>query len=574
MKLVTSAQMRDLEARAVAHGVTVASMMEQAGLAAAQEALVLAGNAAEERIFLVLVGPGNNGSDGLYAAHYVRGWDIDTTAYLLGDRADDDPALLAAIESGVEIVRAEDDRDHTQLDALLDNAACVLDALLGTGRARALTGEFATVLERLAARREQRFPPKIVALDLPTGVDADSGHADPLTVAADLTVTFGFSKIGLFQLPGRDLAGEVIRADIGIPTALSDGLPYEELTLRVVQPGVPPRPADAHKGTFGRAMLAAGSRRYPGAARLAAEAAARAGAGLVTIAAPSEIQPLLAAGLPDATHEPLPGTEGALDERAAGALLRALPGATALLVGPGLSHTPHTVAFVRSLLAGLSAIDGLEGLVIDADALTALVEMPGWHEALDVPRVLTPHPGEMARLAGLTVDDVQSDRVGVAARYAAQTGSVVVLKGACTVVAAPDGRARLSGFASAVLAHAGTGDVLAGLVAGLLAQGMTAYDAASAAVYLHAECGKMVERLHGSAAALAQDLLRALSDVRVLLDQGERRGLSGPPLGGAPFGGGPFGGGFGGGLGGGDLGGGPLGGGMGGFGGPPGMGFQ
>src|SRR5690606_25369081 len=173
---------------------------------------------------------------------------------------------------------------------------------------------------------------------------------DPATVPADLTIAFGFPKVGLYTLPARELVGRVMPVDIGLPPAIAESLPYEEIGFREIQAVMPERPLGAHKGTFGRVIIAAGSRRYPGAARLAAEAAARSGAGLVLIAAPEIVQPIVAYGLPDAVHEPLPSTEGALDGEAARVLLRALDGATSLLVGPGLSHTRHTEEFVRSLL--------------------------------------------------------------------------------------------------------------------------------------------------------------------------------------------------------------------------------
>ena len=192
--------------------------------------------------------------------------------------------------------------------------------------------------------------------------------------------------------------------------------------------------------------------------------------------------------------------------------------AEALLIGPGLSHTPETAAFVANVLAGLDSVEGLRAVVLDADALNAIAERPGWSEGLGVTRVLTPHPGEMARLLGIPVEEVQRDRLRLAVDYAQRTNSVVVLKGPNTVVAAPDGRARLSEFSSAVLATAGTGDVLAGFIASLIGQGMDPFDAASAAVYLHSETGRALEGAMGSATAVASDLLRALPEVRKALD--------------------------------------------------------
>lgn len=267
-------------------------------------------------------------------------------------------------------------------------------------------------------------------------------------------------------------------------------------------------------------MIAAGSRRYPGAARLSAEACARSGAGLTTIAAPAVVQPLIAPAFPDATYEPLPSAMGAMrGAEAARVLLRAMPDFDALLLGPGLSRTPATEEFIRHVLAGLDAIVGLCSVVLDADALNAVAQWSGWHQAFGAPRVLTPHPGEMARLLGTSVAAVQSDRLGAATNYARQTSSVVILKGSGTVVAAPDGRVRISLVANPMLATAGTGDVLAGILVGLLAQGAPAFEAACAAVWLHGECGERVAREVGVAGGLAQDLLRVLPAVRGRLDR-------------------------------------------------------
>lgn len=533
MKVVTVAQMRALEEAAGRLGVSERALMEEAGLAAAQEAWMAVG-AMEGRGISVLVGPGNNGGDGLVAARQLAGWGATVAVYLLRPRAADDELWASILETDIAHSGVEDDPGLNRLARWLGESACVIDALLGTGVSRAIDGDLAGVLGRLAEARTGALAPRLIALDLPTGVDPDTGRADPATVAADQTVAFGFRKVGLLQMPGARFAGDVVTVDIGIPREAGvDDLPFEELDFRTVQALVPRRPADGHKGTFGRAVVAAGSRRYPGAARLASEAAARAGAGLTVLAAPAVVQPLVAPALPDVIHEPLPSAAGAVrGGEAARVLLRALPEADSLLLGPGLSQTPAVEEFVRALLAGLgAAAPNLGGLVLDADALNVLAVTAGWTEllaALDVPRVLTPHPGEMARLIGASTTEVQADRLGVALLQARRSKSIVVLKGACTIIAAPDGRARISTAANSMLATGGTGDVLAGLIAGLLAQGIDAFDAACAAVYIHAEAGRAVAESMGSAAGLAQDLLPQLGAVRRLIEGGSA-------LGGMPF---------------------------------------
>jgi hydroxyethylthiazole kinase-like uncharacterized protein yjeF len=523
-KLVTVAQMRALEQAAVDAGVSETQLMEEAGIAAAQEAWMAVG-AIEQRGILLLIGPGNNGGDGLVAARQLVQFGAIPFVYLLRPRDESDPQWQAVLEAEIPWAVADEDPDFERFEALLRDASAVVDGLLGIGAApkeRPIEGTLGELLKRVEAARKRIPAPQIIALDVPTGVDADSGYADPLAVHADVTVTFGFGKVGLYTVPGRDYAGRVVPVEIGIPKEASADLPFEELRLRDLKAAMPERPDSSNKGTFGTVTIAAGSKRYPGAARLAAEAAARSGAGLVELASPEAIQPLLVHGLPDVVHEPLPSSGGALDGEAARALLRALDGGrtSALLVGPGLSLTDGTRAFVRDLLSGLDGIDGPRTVVLDADALNALAGEPEWWTRLKLPRVLTPHPGEMARLTGSSVEAVQSARLETAARYAELTRSVVVLKGACTVIASPDGTARLSEAANAMLATAGTGDVLAGLVVGLIAQGVEPYDASSAAVYIHADAGRRVREAYGTAAGLAQDLLRVLPESRRLFESG------------------------------------------------------
>ncbi len=519
MKIVTVAQMHALEEQAVAEGsnIDIYNLMDQAGLAAAQEAW-MALRIIEDRLVLVLAGPGNNGGDGIVAAYHLRDMGAQVHVYLTGARPEDDPPWQALHDHDIPFTLATDDPDYTKLDALLEEAAGVLDALLGTGTNRPIEGVMAAILGRLeVARARTNRRPQLIALDIPSGVDPDTGRVDPLTVPADVTVGFGYVKVGLFQAPGRSYGGQIIRADIGLPPPEIE-LPFEEIEYRMAQRGVPERAADGHKGTFGHVTLAAGSVRYPGAAVLAAEAAARSGAGLVTIAAPAEAQPLLVTRFPDATHEPLPSTAGTVSAAAATALLRALPGTDALLVGPGLGHTNDTAEFVRNLLAGLDGIEGLRAVVLDADALNVLATQRGWHEQLQLPRIVTPHPGEMARLLGTTTEDVQANRLRYALNYAREIEGVVVLKGAGTIIAAPDGRARFSTALNSMLAHGGTGDVLAGLLVGFIAQGAGPFEAATAAVYIHSETASAVAKEYGEAAGLAQDLLRALPEVRKNLD--------------------------------------------------------
>ena len=572
-KLVTRAQMRALEEAAIAAGSSERELMAQAGIAAAQEAWMGLGMM-EGRIAVVLVGPGKNGGDGLVAALHLHEWGAATHVYLLEPRPADDPEWQAVVEAGIATTLVEEDADYAVLEQLLTDATLAIDALFGTGlrpAERPITGHADEILWRLRAAHEANAPIQIIALDIPSGVDADSGFADPATVAADITLTFGAPKLGLFQAPGRVFAGRVDTVDIGIPAAAMADLGYEELRLRDLRTVNPKRPADGNKGTFGHAWVVAGSKRFPGAARLAAEAAARTGCGLVTIAAAESIQHLLVS-LPDPTHEPLPDLGGDLHGESARSLLRALQSTKGpLLVGPGLGFNDNTREFVQHLIAGLDSIEGLTGIALDADALNVLADEAGWHERFSAPRILTPHPGEMARLLGTTVEDVQSRRVAVASEYAARTNSVVVLKGAGTIVAAPDGRARLSDVANSALSHGGTGDVLAGIIAGMLAQGMSPYDAASAGVFMLGECGRRAAEAHGEAGSLASDLLRVLPEVRKSLETPVASGMPFGGMGGPPMGGGGLGpmggmGGLGGGLGG-------LGGGMGDMGGGFGGGF-
>ena len=508
MKIVTSEQMRRIEERSEEAGVSTDRLMENAGLAVARSVRRLLGRVVGARV-VVLAGPGNNGGDGLVAARRLLSWGANVAVYLARDRTGD-PNLDGVLARWAAVVTATDGSFSRKLSDDLASAQVVVDALLGTGRSRPIAGAVKTMLQAVSRARNERPSLRLLAVDLPTGLDADTGRADPECVAADATVALGYPKIGHYTGAGAGYCGIVEAADIGVPPGLDADVRVGLMTAGWARALLPGRPANAHKGTFGRALIVAGSRSYVGAAKLAAAAAARAGAGLVTLAVPESLRAEVASGYPEPTYLPLPESyPGAHSPDAAGVIMDRAGGYDALLVGCGLGLEDGAVEMVDRLLYGDAR---LPPTVVDADALNVLArsQEPEWWERLPRPAVVTPHPGEMGRLADEPAAAVQRDRIGAALRSAEKWNKVVVLKGAHTVVASPDGSAMVSPFANPGLASAGTGDVLAGVVAGLLAQGLDLRDAAALGVYLHALAGERVRREMGDAGMLAGDLLPAL----------------------------------------------------------------
>ncbi len=504
MKLLTSAEMRELEERTEAAGVSTETLMENAGLAVAQEIWMQLGSLEDRRI-AVLVGPGNNGGDGLVAARHLFEWGAQVRVYAL--RARSDSQWTQTVEMGVPCGTVAEDDGFEALEALLSGAEAVVDALLGTGSSRPIEGDLAGIMERLGAIRSRTVKPKLVAVDLPTGLDADSGRLDPLAVGADETVTFHAPKVGLYMQPGAAAAGSVQQVEIGIPAGLDDGLQTEVLERRGAKALLPERPLDGHKGTFGRVLVIAGSARYPGAAVLAARGAYRAGAGLVTIATPQSIASQMVAAVPEATLLPLPEyDEGVISGFAAWEVVRdELGSVDAVVIGCGFGRHEHSGKFVREFLIS-PEVGRVGGVVVDADGLNLLSADTSNLPQAVAPVILTPHPGEMGTLAGMSTDDVQRQRLTLARDRAAEWNCHVVLKGANTVVATPDHRARVSEVAQPALATAGTGDVLSGVIGALIAQGLSAFDAATLGVYLHGDAGNRAARARGTIGVTAGDV--------------------------------------------------------------------
>ncbi|MSQ11868.1 MAG: NAD(P)H-hydrate dehydratase [Dehalococcoidia bacterium] len=522
MKVLTAQQMHAAEQTATHLGASLDQLMENAGLAVAR----VAWDSLRGRwhpLVLVLVGPGNNGADGLVAARHLQAWGATVAAYLCTPRLSEDPRLLAAQKQGVQAVDARSDESGEQLSEHLSTSAMVIDAILGIGRSRPMTGPLNEILQRTAAARKARGDLHVLALDVPSGLRADTGEVDPATIYADTTVTLGAPKRGLFLFPGAGYVGRLRVVDIGIPSqALADTVAPELMAAGWVRSVLPERPQGAHKGTFGKLLVLAGSQSYLGAAYLACMGAARVGAGYVTLAIPFRLQAILAAKLTEVTYLTLPETTpGAVSPDTTRVIRQALSDYNALLIGPGLGQAPSTVALVRSILLGGTAL-GMP-VVADADALNTLAQTPEWWERFKAPAILTPHPGEMARLLDQSIAEVEESRWQKATDGAQRWETSLVLKGAYTVVASPQGRLRVSPFANPALATAGTGDVLSGVIAGLLVQGVSPADAASAGVYLHALAGELLRDQVGEAGAVASDLLPLLPKALRLLKENQWR---------------------------------------------------
>lgn len=510
MKVVDVAQMRALEAGAETAGLPGPALMEIAGRAVADAVKALFDLSNRCRI-VVLVGPGSNGGDGLVAARWLADAGLRPLVLTLAPRAAGDARIDLVVERGVPIVEVTDEWSSGAIDAALAGSGLIVDALLGTGPTRPLGPPMSRVLARAAATGAP-----IVAVDVPSGLDADAGRADPATPRCFATIALGAVKRGLVIGDGPERAGRIVPVGIGIPGRLTDELPLDVIDGTLLRGLLPERPVVGHKYSFGRVMVVAGSARYLGAPLLAALGAARAGAGLVTLASPRAVSGASAAGPFEITHLPLPGPADHLARVALEPLVEAAQGYDALVVGPGLGRESETADLLVGLLARLTA----PCWVTDADALTLLSQRERWWELLPDDAVLTPHAAEMARLRG--EPDVGVDRLRVALDSAKRWQTNVVLKGPCSIVARPDGRGAVTLAANPALATAGTGDVLAGIIAGLIAQGAAPFDAARAGVGLHAAAGELLARERGLAGGLASDLADLLPRAADMLRRGDQ----------------------------------------------------
>jgi len=510
VKILTTAQMRILEENCTRIGLTTDTLMENAGKAVAEEVRRILGNIEQQNI-LLLIGPGNNGGDGLVAARHLHSWGAMVSVYLLGERPEGDQKLRLVQERGVTCVDLAEDEGMKRLDEFLASANAVIDAVFGTGLTRHFSGVIATALGKINRAKKEHRGQRIIALDLPSGLNADTGAVDPACLYADYTITLAFPKPGLFKLPGAERVGRIIVVDIGMPAHLAEETAAEFIAGEWVKSVLPERPPQANKGTFGRVLVLAGSLNYIGAPYLACSGAMRVGAGLVTLA--TSLQPILASKITETTYLPLPELRpGIISPEAVKLLFQQLERYNVLLIGCGLGQSESAVKLVTSILIDEHK-QPLPPLVLDADALNILATTPEWWTKLTSDAILTPHPGEMARLIGVTVEEVQTDREGIARKLAAKWNKIIVLKGAYTVIASPEGKVKISLAANPGLASAGTGDVLTGAIAGLVAQGLSLFDAAACGVYLHAEAGEMVRARLGDAGMIATDLLPELPQV-------------------------------------------------------------
>ena len=513
--IVTVDQMRRLEKQADEQGITYAQMMQHAG------------NGAGEMIYrrwkdeayhatLGLVGSGNNGGDTLVALTCLQNKGWVTRAYLLKDREPQDAVVQDYLKAGGTLCFFNQDENFKQLDAAVQQADILLDGILGTGMQLPLRGTAKQVLHHLNERQEV---PYCIALDCPSGIDCDRGQADEDALHADWTICMAAVKQGMLRFPAFEYIGELDVVDINLPPDLEgwQGISDHCIEQSAVYSILPKRSMQAHKGSFGTALLFAGSKNYPGAAYLAGKAAYRSGTGLVQIATIPPVQHMLAGALPEATWSSLDETQAGFQmNEGDGEIKKLLTKASSVLIGPGWSSGNDTLAFYQDLLKTLKDEKNkkVNGVVLDADGLNLLCEISSFKDILPKNTILTPHPGEMARLTGRTVQEIQSDRVVIARTAAMDWKCVVVLKGALTVIADPGGQIAVIPMAVPALATAGSGDVLAGMLSGLLAQGVHPFDAACGAAWMHARAGVIAEqRIGHPACVMATDVINTIADV-------------------------------------------------------------
>ena len=506
MKYLSVSEMIRIEKAADAAGHSYPAMMEAAGKGLAEMIHERYGSQVSKRV-TALVGSGNNGGDALVAIDYLMSWGWTAGVIFLRERQDSDPLVQRVVDHGATLNDFLDPVQFTiDLQSEIRGSDLLIDGVLGTGIKLPLRPPLDLLLravKEILSGAENK--PVIVSVDCPSGMDCDTGQVSPECLTADLTVTMAAVKAGILQFPAYEYVGELEVVDIGLPAGL---LEYDNITREIIEEEwvlskLPDRPLDAHKGTFGTSLVVAGSKEFPGAAVLAGKAAYRIGSGLVTMGVPEGIYHGLIKTLPEATWLVLPEQSGGIAEQAVELIKGTLEKPTACLIGPGFGIRSKTGKFLDELLR----LEGLPPLVIDADALRLLSSIPNWQDRLPRDCVLTPHPGEMSVLTKMPVEKIQENRVEVAEEYAQRWKQIVLLKGAHSVIAAPDGRTKILISANPALARAGSGDVLAGMITGLIAQSLEPFDATAAGCWIHARAGERAELIKGSSASvLAGDI--------------------------------------------------------------------
>jgi hydroxyethylthiazole kinase-like uncharacterized protein yjeF len=508
VKLLTAAQMRQLDQQTITEiGVPSIVLMENAGRTTYQ---ILRQEFPDlDDPVVVLAGRGNNGGDGFVVARYLANAGREVLVLLLAEKSQitGDAKINLDILEQLSVPVREITTTEVLLEQLplLEDASLLVDALLGTGLNSEVKGLYQSAITLM-----NDTPAPVLAIDMPSGLSADTGQPLGIAVLADVTVTYGWPKLGQILPPGRELVGRLWQVDISIPPAQANISRIELATAANLRHLVPYRLADSHKGNFGHLLVVAGSVGKTGAAALAGEAALRVGAGLVTVGVPASLNPILEMKLTEAMTLPLAEPEGvqALGRRALEEVAASLPGKTALAIGPGLGIHPETIQLVRQLVRRSTV-----PLVLDADGLNAVAH--DWESVADAagPVILTPHPGEMSRLLGRLVKDIQANRLDAALELAERTQAVVVLKGAQTIIAHPDGRLMINTTGNPVLAQGGTGDVLTGMIGGFLAQRLEPFDAACLGVFLHGLAADAWAASQGACGMLAGELLAELPEV-------------------------------------------------------------
>ncbi|MEA1929222.1 MAG: NAD(P)H-hydrate dehydratase [Candidatus Auribacterota bacterium] len=516
MKIVTPTQMREIDRRSIEDlGIPGQDLMERAGAAVASAVESCLNPDQLEPFVVLLVGKGNNGGDALVAARLLAEKGIKTLTFLLAE------AMVLKGDAALNMERLA--RDKAPLRELVDDeglviirkslaeADAIVDGIFGTGFKGSARGISAEVIKLVNQISRARPAIQVIAADIPSGLAGETGLVEGEAIRADRTVTMGLPKTGMVRGEGLNYCGRIIAADIGIPPSVIEEVSADlELIAGPELSGLlPPRPRTSHKGNYGHLLVLAGSPGMTGAATLTSLGALRSGSGLVTLGIPESLNPILEEKCTEVMTLPLPETAaGTLSPDALSPILDFCRKADAVALGPGLSRNPETGELVKGLVQSCPV-----PLVIDADGLNLIADDLPVLQGFKPDLILTPHPGEFCRLTGLSKEELFADREGMARRFARENNLTLVLKGAGTLIASPDGPLRINLNGNPGMATGGTGDILTGLIAGFIVGGLSGIDAASLGVFVHGAAGDKAAEEVGEISLIASDLLKTIPAV-------------------------------------------------------------